>query len=68
MIRTKGEPGTGDIVQAVHHMRTTNAEITRISSLRKDELFEEAKNLQVPYDLLLYVHENKKLPVVNFAE
>ena len=67
MIRTKGEPGTGDIVQAVHHMRTTNAEITRISSLRKDELFEEAKNLQVPYDLLLYVHENKKLPVVNFA-
>ena len=67
IIRTKGEPGTGDIVQAVHHMRTTNAEITRISSLRKDELFEEAKNLQVPYDLLLYVHENKKLPVVNFA-
>lgn len=67
MIRTKGEPGTGDIVQAVHHMRTMNAEITRISSLRKDELFEEAKNLQVPYDLLLYVHENKKLPVVNFA-
>lgn len=67
MIRTKGEPGTGDIVQAVHHMRTMNAEITRISSLRKDELFEEAKNLQVPYDLFLYVHENKKLPVVNFA-
>lgn len=67
MIRTKGEPGTGDIVQAVHHMRTMNAEITRISSLRKDELFEEAKTLQVPYDLLLYVHENKKLPVVNFA-
>lgn len=67
MIRTKGEPGTGDIVQAVHHMRTMNAEITRISSLRKDELFEEAKTLQVPYNLLLYVHENKKLPVVNFA-
>lgn len=67
MIRTKGEPGTGDIVQAVHHMRTMNAEITRISSLRKDELFEEAKTLQVPYNLLLYAHENKKLPVVNFA-
>lgn len=67
MIRTKGEPGTGDIVQAVHHMRTMNEEITRISSLRKDELFEEAKTLQVPYNLLLYVHENKKLPVVNFA-
>ncbi|MCQ2241525.1 MAG: pyridoxal 5'-phosphate synthase lyase subunit PdxS [Treponema sp.] len=67
MIRTKGEPGTGDIVQAVRHMRKMNSEIARISSMREDELFEAAKNLQVPYELVLYVHENKKLPVVNFA-
>ena len=67
MIRTKGEPGTGDIVQAVRHMRKMNAEIARISSMREDELFEAAKNLQVPYELVQYVHENKKLPVVNFA-
>ena len=67
MIRTKGEPGTGDIVQAVRHMRKMNADIRRITSMRTDELFEEAKQLQVPYELVLYVHENGKLPVVNFA-
>ena len=67
MIRTKGEPGTGDIVQAVRHLRKMNAEIRKIISMQKDELFEEAKQLQVPYDLVLYVHENGKLPVVNFA-
>ena len=67
MIRTKGEPGTGDVVQAVRHMRMMQSEIRRIASMAKDELFEVAKQLQVPYDLVLYVHENKKLPVVNFA-
>jgi pyridoxal 5'-phosphate synthase pdxS subunit len=67
MIRTKGEPGTGDVVQAVRHMRMINREISRIVSLREDELFQEAKELQVPYDLVLYVHEHKRLPVVNFA-
>ena len=67
MIRTKGEPGTGDVIQAVRHMRKMNAEINRIVSMIKDELYEEAKILQVPYDLVLYVHENGKLPVVNFA-
>ncbi len=67
MIRTKGEPGTGDVVQAVRHMRMMNREIARISSMREDELFDIAKQLQVPYDLVLYVHENKRLPVVNFA-
>ena len=67
MIRTKGEPGTGDIVQAVRHMRKMNSEIAKISSMREDELFEAAKALQVPYELVLYVHENKKLLVVNFA-
>ncbi len=67
MIRTKGEPGTGDIVQAVRHMRTINREISNITSMRDDELFEEAKRLQVPYDLVRYIYENKKLPVVNFA-
>ena len=67
MIRTKGEPGTGDVVQAVRHMRKMNADIRRITSMRTDELFEEAKRLQVPYELVLYVHENGKLPVVNFA-
>ena len=67
MIRTKGEPGTGDVVQAVRHMRAMNAEIRRIQNLRADELFEEAKQLQVPVDLVEYVHENEKLPVVNFA-
>ncbi len=67
MIRTKGEPGTGDVVQAVCHMRAMNSEIRRVQSLRKDELFEAAKQLQVPLDLLTYVHENGKLPVVNFA-
>ena len=67
MIRTKGEPGTGDVIQAVRHMRKMNAEINRIVSMRKDELYEEAKLLQVPYDLVLYVHENGKLPVVDFA-
>ena len=67
MIRTKGEPGTGDVVQAVRHMRRMNAEIRKITSMRPDELFEEAKQLQVPYDLVQYVHENGKLPVVNFA-
>lgn len=67
MIRTKGEPGTGDIVQAVRHMRTMNAEIRRVQNLREDELFEAAKQLQVPVELLLFVHENGRLPVVNFA-
>ena len=67
MIRTKGEPGTGDVVQAVRHMRLINSEIARVVSLREDELFEEAKELQVSYDLVKYVHDNKKLPVVNFA-
>lgn len=67
MIRTKGEPGTGDVVQAVRHMRSMNAEIRRVQNLREDELFEAAKQLQVPVDLLRYVHENGKLPVVNFA-
>jgi pyridoxal 5'-phosphate synthase pdxS subunit len=67
MIRTKGEPGTGDIIQAVRHMRKMNAEIAKIASMREDELFEAAKNLQVPFELVKYVHENRKLPVVNFA-
>lgn len=67
MIRTKGEPGTGDIIQAVRHMRKMNQEIARLSSMREDELFEAAKQLQVPYELVQFVHENKKLPVVNFA-
>ena len=67
MIRTKGEPGTGDVIQAVYHMRLINEEIARIGSLRNDELFNAAKELQVPYDLIEYVHTNKKLPVVNFA-
>ena len=67
MIRTKGEPGTGDIVQAVRHMRKMNSEIAKITSMRKDELFEAAKQLQVPYDLVEYVHNNGRLPVVNFA-
>ena len=67
IIRTKGEPGTGDIIQAVRHMRKMNSEIARVASMRKDELFEAAKELQVPYELVLYVHDNKKLPVVNFA-
>ena len=67
MIRTKGEPGTGDVVQAVRHMRMMNSEIAKIKSMRGDELFQEAKVLQVPYDLVLYVHENGRLPVVNFA-
>ena len=67
MIRTKGEPGTGDIVQAVRHMRLMNQEIARISSMREDELFNRAKELQVSYDLVRFVHEHKKLPVVNFA-
>lgn len=67
MIRTKGEPGTGDVVQAVRHMRTMNAEIRRVQNLRADELHEAAKQLQVPVELIRYVHENGKLPVVNFA-
>ena len=67
MIRTKGEPGTGDVVQAVRHMRKMNQEIARIKSMREDELFNTAKELQVSYDLVKYVHENGKLPVVNFA-
>lgn len=67
MIRTKGEPGTGDVVQAVRHMRKMNAEIRKIVAMEKDELYEEAKQLRVPYDLILYVHEHKRLPVVNFA-
>ena len=67
MIRTKGEPGTGDVVQAVRHMRRMNGEIAKAVSMREDELFEEAKNLRVPYELLEYVHKNGRLPVVNFA-
>lgn len=67
MIRTKGEPGTGDVVQAVRHMRKMNQEIARLTSMREDELFQAAKELQVSYELVAYVHENGKLPVVNFA-
>ena len=67
MIRTKGEPGTGDIVQAVRHMRKMNSEIQKLTSMREDELFEAAKVLQVPYDLVQYVHDNGRLPVVYFA-
>ena len=67
MIRAKGEPGTGDIVQAVRHMRKMNSQIAQLVSMREDELFEAAKQLRVPYDLVVYVHENGKLPVVNFA-
>ena len=67
MIRTKGEPGAGDIVQAVRHMRKMNSQIAQLVSMREDELFEAAKQLRVPYDLVVYVHENGKLPVVNFA-
>ena len=67
MIRTKGEPGTGDIVQAVRHMRKMNSEIAKLTSMREDELFEAAKNLQVPFELVEFVHNNGKLPVVNFA-
>ena len=67
MIRTKGEPGTGDVVQAVRHMRKMNAEIARLVSMRDDELFDAAKTLQVSYELVRYVHDNKRLPVVNFA-
>ena len=67
MIRTKGEPGTGDIVHAVRHMRKMNSQIAQLVSMREDELFEAAKQLRVPYDLVVYVHENGKLPVVNFA-
>ena len=67
MIRTKGEPGTGDIVQAVRHMRKMNSEIAKLTSMREDELFEAAKNLQVPFELVKFVHDNGKLHVVNFA-
>ena len=67
MIRTKGEPGTGDVVQAVTHMRMMRSEIKRLTSMSEDELYEAAKQLQAPYDLVKYVHENGKLPVVNFA-
>lgn len=67
MLRTKGEPGTGDIVQAVRHMRKMNSEIAKLTSMREDELFEAAKNLQVPFELVKFVHDNGKLPVVNFA-
>ena len=67
MIRTKGEPGTGDIVQAVRHMRKMNSEIAKLTSMREDELFDAAKNLQVPFELVKFVHDNGKLPVVNFA-
>ena len=67
MIRTKGEPGTGDIVQAVRHMRKMNSEIAKLTSMREDELFEAAKQLQVPFELVKFVHDNGKLPVVNFA-
>ena len=67
MIRTKGEPGTGDIVQAVRHMRKMNSEIAKLTSMREDELFEAAKTLQVPFELVKFVHDNGKLPVVNFA-
>lgn len=67
MIRTKGEPGTGDVVQAVRHMRLMNQQIAKITAMREDELFQEAKELQVPFELIEYVHRNGKLPVVNFA-
>ena len=67
MIRTKGEPGTGDVVQAVRHMRKMNQQIAQIASMEENELFNAAKELQVPYDLVVYVHEHKRLPVVNFA-
>lgn len=67
MIRTKGEPGTGDVVQAVSHKRQMNRQIAQLTSMREDELFDEAKKLQVPYDLVLYVHDHGRLPVVNFA-
>lgn len=67
MIRTKGEPGTGDVVQAVRHLRKVNAQIRQLSAMREDELFEAAKTMQVPYDLVRYVHDHAKLPVVNFA-
>lgn len=67
MIRTKGEPGTGDVVQAVRHLRKVNAQIRQLSAMREDELFEAAKTMQVPYDLVRYVHDHSKLPVVNFA-
>ena len=67
MIRTKGEPGTGDIVQAVRHMRKMNSEIQKLTSMREDELFEAAKVLQVPYDLVQYIHDNGRLPVVNLS-
>ena len=67
MIRTKGEPGTGDVVQAVSHMRQMNRQIAQLTSMREDELFDEAKKLQVPYELVLYVHDHGRLPVVNFA-
>ena len=67
MIRTKGEPGTGDVVQAVRHLRKVTAQIRQLSAMREDELFEAAKTMQVPYDLVLYVHDHAKLPVVNFA-
>lgn len=67
MIRTKGEPGTGDIIQAVRHMRAMNAEIAKLVSMREDELFEAAKQLRVPYELVEFVHKNGRLPVVNFA-
>ena len=67
MIRTKGEPGTGDVVQAVQHMRKINGQVAKVASLQTDELFEAAKELQVPYDLVQYVHDNRRLPVVNFA-
>ena len=67
MIRTKGEPGTGDVVQAVRHMRKMNQEMRRVANMAEDELYEAAKQLQVPFDLLMYVHKNGKLPVVNFA-
>lgn len=67
MIRTKGEPGTGDVVQAVRHMRKMNQQIAQIAAMEENELFNAAKELQVPYDLVVYVHEHKRLPVVNFA-
>lgn len=67
MIRTKGEPGTGDVVQAVKHMRLMQSEIRRLKGMAEDELYEAAKQLQAPYDLVKYVHDNGKLPVVNFA-
>lgn len=67
MIRTKGEAGTGDIVQAVRHMRKINMQMAQVAAKRPDELYEVAKELQVPYDLVLYVHDHKKLPVLNFA-